>query len=280
MTVGEQLDQQIAAVVGEQALHGFQRAYMLAEATKSIKGMLTPEYMAPIMELQGSKLGFRTDKDQSGGYPEPVVKQCLIEAVLNGMQPVGNQFNIIGGNMYPTKEGLGYLLDNWPGLRYDIVPGLPRIGGNETSAAVDMTVRWSLHGGESQERVLPIAVRVNRGMGVDAVIGKATRKARHWLHATISGTELGEAEVSELEPRVEAAANAEDPTEEQQTEIDADTQYKRVEKFVHDAKSTVELDYLQDEMKNNGIDVTKETRYRALFDHKRSVLLRKEGQNG
>ncbi|MFK5282891.1 hypothetical protein ACI3PL_25325, partial [Lacticaseibacillus paracasei] len=79
------------------------------------------------MALQGNRLGFKTDKDKSGGYPESVVKNCLIEAVLLGIQPTGNQFNIIAGNMYPTKEGCGYLLNNFKGLSYNLVCSLPRI---------------------------------------------------------------------------------------------------------------------------------------------------------
>jgi hypothetical protein len=39
-----------------------------------------------------------------------VVRNCIIDGAANGLLPTGNQFNIIAGNMYPTKEGYTALL--------------------------------------------------------------------------------------------------------------------------------------------------------------------------
>ena len=38
-------------------------------------------------------------------------------------------------------------------------------------------------------------------MGADAVIGKATRKARYWLFSFLTGTEFGEGDVLDVEFR-------------------------------------------------------------------------------
>lgn len=179
-------------------LQGFERAYVLANATKQLKDLLTKEYMQPIMMLQGNKLGFKTDRDTSGGYDENVIKNCLIEAVLTGVQVVGNQFNIIAGNCYITKEGFGYLLNNVDGLDYEITAKLPRINADSTSAAIVMVVEWSFFGGEKHLKELDIPIRMNKMMGTDAVIGKATRKARHWLYNRISGLEIAEGDAEEL----------------------------------------------------------------------------------
>src|SRR6187551_1080575 len=141
----KKLNESVGSVIQSDGLIGFEKAFLIARATGELKKLLTPEYMKPIMELQGNKLGFKTDKDSSGGYPEAVVKNCLIEAVLIGLQPYGNQFNIIAGNMYPTKEGFGYLLINFNGLSYEIIPSLPRIGSDKTSAAIVMKIKWSLN---------------------------------------------------------------------------------------------------------------------------------------
>jgi len=190
-----QLDSEVAAVIKVDGLEGFKKAYVIAEATGKLQEMLTPEYMKPIMKMQNMKLGFLTDKKDSG-YPEQVVKLCLIEAVLTGVQPYGNQFNIISGNMYVTKEGFGYLLGNIPGLDYSIIPSLPKVNQAKDGAAVDMTVSWSING-KKQEKVIPIAVKMNSFMGVDAVIGKATRKARAWLFSNLTGVEVGEGDVQD-----------------------------------------------------------------------------------
>ena len=196
MAVAEKLNNSVSSVLGNNALQGFQKAYTLASAIKELKTILTPEYMKPIMELQGNKLGFKTDKDKDGGYSETIVKNCLIEAVLFGLQPCGNQFNIIAGQMYATKEGCGFLLSKIEGLSYDIVAELPRV--KDQSSAVVMKITWTLKG-ITQTKSIDIPVKVNSGMGTDAILGKATRKARKWLHDTITGSEVPEGEAIDIE---------------------------------------------------------------------------------
>ena len=196
MLVAEKLNNSVASVLGNNALQGFEKAYTLASAVQQLKEILTPEYMKPIMQLQGNKLGFKTDKDKDGGYTEAIVKNCLIEAVLFGLQPCGNQFNIIAGNMYATKEGVGYLLSKVEGLSYDIVAELPRV--KEQSSAVVMKITWTMQG-FTQTKSIDIPIKVNAYMGADAIIGKATRKARKWLYDTITGSEVPEGDAIDIE---------------------------------------------------------------------------------
>jgi hypothetical protein len=198
--VAKLLNNNVLAVLGNNNIMGFEKAYLIANAVGKLKELLTKEYMKPIMELQGNRLGFKTDKDiaQGGakgtGYPEDIVKNCLIEAVLFGVQPFGNQFNIIASNMYITKEGTGYLLSKVPGLVYQISPQLPRI--KEGSAAVVMDIEWTI-GGVSNKKSIDFPIKVNNYMGTDAVIGKATRKARWWLYSTVTGIELPEGDIQD-----------------------------------------------------------------------------------
>ena len=199
--VAKQLNSNVLSVIGADSLMGFEKAYLIADAAGKLKVALTTEYMKPIMELQGNKLGFKTDKDSSGGYPEAAVKNCLIEAVLTGVQPFGNHFNIIAGNCYITKEGFGYLLQHFKGLSYEIIPSLPRIDATKGSGAVSMKIKWTL-GGNSNEREIDFAIKVNNFMGADAVIGKATRKARAWLFNTINGFEISDGDVTDVDARV------------------------------------------------------------------------------
>ena len=185
------LDASVAEVIGNKNLQGFEKAYKVATAIETLSELLNDEYMKPIMKLQGQVLGFRTDR----AYDQNVVKSCIIDAVLYGLQPVGNQFNIISGNMYPTKEGLSYLLKNTDGLSFKVVAGLPDIQGE--TGKVKMGVEWTIDGKQNQQE-LEFAIRVNRGMGSDAVIGKATRKTYMWLYNTINNTELTDGDVSDL----------------------------------------------------------------------------------
>lgn len=198
----KELNKLVDQLFVDNALIGFERAFVVASVASEIKNLLTSDYMKPIMSLQGSKIGFKTDKDASGGYPEPVVKACLIEAVLTGVQPIGNHFNIISGNCYITKEGFKYLLDNKVhGLsQWEVICDLPRI--KDGSAACVANITWVLNGKESS-RQIDLPIKVNAGMGADAVIGKATRKARAWLYNTVSGKqEIPDGDIQDVEAKI------------------------------------------------------------------------------
>lgn len=197
--IAVKLNASIATVLGQETVNGFEKAFLVATAIKDLKELLTPEYMAPIMQLQGSRLGFKTDKDKEGGYKVDVVKDCLIDAVLFGLQPYGNQFNIIAGQMYGTKEGIGSLLAKMKGLDYDIVAELPRI--KDLNAAVAMNVTWTI-AGQTKTKKLDIGIKIHASTGIDAIIGKATRKARKWLFDTIADCEIPEGDVVDTQATV------------------------------------------------------------------------------
>lgn len=233
--IAEKLNNQVFSVIGQEKLIGFQRAFLIANSIKELKNLLTPEYMKPIMELQGNKLGFRTDKDSSGGYPEHIVKNCLIEAVLMGLQPYNNEFNIIAGNTYPTKEGMGSLLKQIPGLWYEIIPQLPRVNGG--SAAILMKIRWKIFNGVEQNREIDLPIKVNNFMGTDAIIGKATRKARAWLFFTITGNEIQDGDVVDLDSLNAKTKGA---------EVDKDEE--RLILMLSDCKTVEEVEILQDSL--------------------------------
>ena len=180
--------------------NAFGRMFKVAGAVQTLRGLLGPEAMGMIMELQDTPLGFRTDKAREGGYAMPVVREALIEATLQGVYPVGNEFNIIGGRCYITKEGFGHKLRDVPGLRWSVTPGVPEIG--QGGARVSVDVEWSLNGGTAQRRTLEFAIRLNAGMGADAVCGKATRKARAWLWSEVTGNETPDGDAQEVEARV------------------------------------------------------------------------------
>lgn len=237
--VAVKLNDSVFSVIGAEHLKGFEKAYLIAIAAGELKNALTAEYMKPIMELQGNKLGFKTDKDNNGGYPESVVKNCLIEAVLTGVQPFGNQFNIIASNCYITKEGFGYLLKNIKGLQYEIIPSLPRI--NDKSAAIVMVIKWSIYGNDPRKIELDIPIKVNNFMGTDAVIGKANRKARAWLYNTITGTEITDGDIADLDkPNIKLQVNKEE---------------ERILLMLQDCKSHEDIDRLQEQMPDVDIEI-------------------------
>lgn len=173
----------------------FEAALTMATGIEAIERLLTDEAMRPIMRLQNTAIGFRTDRDPAQGknaYGVEVVRRCLIEAVLRGVRPVGNEFNIISDSCYLTKNGLARLVGEWPGLS-DLVltPSVPRLAGS-SGALVDFAATWRIDGepvSMIRKGDTAIAVRVNKGMGTDAIIGKATRKTLAAIYGRLTGTD-------------------------------------------------------------------------------------------
>lgn len=199
--LAQKLDENVLSVIGSETIQGFEKAFMVSSAIGKLKTLITADYMRPIMDLQGNRLGFKTDKDKEGGYPIEVVKNCLIEAVLLGVQPTGNQFNIIATNTYITKEGYQHLLKRIPGLIYDITFELPRMNADKSSAAIVAKIHWE-YNGETKDKSMDLPIKVNAYMGTDAVIGKATRKARKWLHEKITGVETSDGDITDHDAKV------------------------------------------------------------------------------
>lgn len=235
--IAKQLNEKVFNVLGENALIGFERAYSISSAIGDLKTLLTPEYMKPIMQLQGNRLGFKTDKDKSGGYDEATVKNCLIEAVLMGLQPYGNQFNIIAGNTYPTKEGTGYLLNNsFKGLKFDIVVNITKTSPDGKSALAEATINWTINEVD-RTKVVPIPIKTDAYTGVDAIIGKATRKARAWLISALSGIEITDGDVTDVEGKVIS------------TKLNVDHEADRFQKMLADCKTTEDVFKLSEQCK-------------------------------
>ena len=185
----------------------FQQAIQMAHGIAALREALTDEFVKlAIMPLQGTALGFCTDKDKEGGYPLSVVKDVAIEAMLRGFQIVGNEFNIIGGRFYGTKAGFERHVQQYPGLT-DLVlqPGVPQLSQDKSGALVPFLASWRLDGNpmsiaceyrKEGEHVTDhrIPVRVNAGMGADAVIGKATRKMLFRVYQRLNGSAYGAGE--------------------------------------------------------------------------------------
>ena len=192
------LNESVLAVLGAENVQGFEKSYQIANSIQFLKENLTDEYMKPIMSMQGSRLGFKTDKDKDGGYPLKVVKECLIDAVLSGVQSYGNQFNIIAGNMYVTKEGYGHLLSKIKGLKYSIKHGVPRIDASKQFAIVESTVKWNFNG-EQREEKLEFSIKGNAYMTADAYTGKAEKKSRAFIFNQVSDIEVSDGDAEDVE---------------------------------------------------------------------------------
>ena len=96
-----------------------------------------------------------------------------------------------------------------------------------TSAGAEAPVHieWEYNGAKS-EKDLVFPVRVNSGMGADAVNGKARRKAAAWLIAQVTGMEIPEGDATDVDAPRKAGRFAPidvTPKEEQPAQADDDT---------------------------------------------------------
>lgn len=182
-----------------------ERMVLLAEGMQQLRGLITGPLLDKVMALQGSKLGYRTDKDNTEkGYGPEVVKDVMVEATLRGAHMVGNEVNIIASGCYLTKEYFERATREFPGVT-NIVVELAVPTMKEGGALVAGWVRYELNGEPkvyerykfSDEKDMRIAVRVNSGMGADAVLGKAKRKLLAGLFEQLSGMSVVEGEVDE-----------------------------------------------------------------------------------
>lgn len=182
----------------------FKAAFVTASAMQQLRDLITPDMMGAINQLMNTRLGFLTDKNPNKGGPEPykenIVKDVCVEMALRGLPFIGNCFNIIAGNGYVTKEGFTLLLKRLvTDLRLEL--GVPKMlnGG----AIVPFSAAWKV-GSVAQEMTGDVPVKVNSGMGVDAILGKADRKVKARIHARVTGTELTDGDVDfESMPRAE-----------------------------------------------------------------------------
>ena len=192
------------------------RTMKLAAGIGVLRKLITNEMMQDVMMLQGTSLGFRTDKDSAGGYPVNVVKDCMIETVLKGGNMVGNEMNIISARGYFTKEFYTRKLREFPGLT-DLVlsPSVPVL--RDTKAYVSYSATWKLNGrADRLDRIVRkvdgvdvdsrIPVKVNSGMGDDAILGKAERKMRKAIYDYLTGSETSDGDVSDVSDQRQLAA--------------------------------------------------------------------------
>ena len=173
------------------------KAMITARAMRTIRELLTKAVLADLMDLQGSALGFRTDKDSEGGYREEIVRDVMTAALIRGLRPTNNEINIIAGNLYVTKEGFARLLAELRGFEnFAFQLGVPQ--ASEGGALVPGHASWvwqgradSMEFSKTDAGDFRIAVRVNKGMGVDAILGKAESKLFRRIYARCTGSQIG-----------------------------------------------------------------------------------------
>ncbi len=190
---------------------GVGKALMMSVAVNRLRELVTPAIVQQhIIPLQNTTLGFLTD--QKAGYDVETVRNVTVEALLRGLRMVDNEVNIIAGRFYAARNGLARLVETWPGLtdlrmQPETPAPLPPSGAAVPFVAswkldgvadkIECVLRKGLDGREADNR---IPVRVNTGMIVDAILGKAYRKMYAMILRRLSGArDMPEGEVGDIE---------------------------------------------------------------------------------
>ena len=183
-----------AAGVFNSARENLIECFQVADTIGKLREAITPEMMGRILKLQNQRLGFRTDRDpkkvnkKTGKahepYPMEVVKDCLIESILRGLKPVGNQWNIISGELYITQEGYLFKLRDWLD-HFSPVAGVPR--RHAEGAIVPYSATFRRKGSKDLERYeAEIPVRITGDSTAQQILGKAARQFYRRIYDMVS----------------------------------------------------------------------------------------------
>lgn len=189
------------------------KAFATAKAMRKIEAAITPNLMADVRQLMNSPTGFKTDrrpgmKDKQGHKIEPysdqTVKRCLIVAFMKGAKLLGNEFNIIAGQCYLTKEFyVRKIKESANCLRFEHKIGNPlRHDGN---AFMDAEASWVDAEGELHEvtyfdnrseggKDYRIVVNCYSTSGTDQLIGLAESKLFRRIYNLMSGEDIEDSE--------------------------------------------------------------------------------------
>lgn len=158
------------------------REIMFANAKAAIEDLLTDDLMINVYKLFGDPSGVRTD-----GKPFDK-KKIFIQACILGLSMRGQQFNVLGGNLYIRAQGYLPKLRKYPGLTfvYPFRHRIPVRDATTLTTTVTTDMEYTLNGTIHKESITyPVARQ--EGQGNDAILGKATTKMCCWLWNTITG---------------------------------------------------------------------------------------------
>jgi len=194
---------------------GLSRAVATSTALQRARKLVTQKFLDDyVMPLMNSPLGFMTDKTGAKGntdlYRPGDLVEPVVEALIRGFNIAGNEMNVISGRFYGAQNGYRRLVREIPGLTdLEEIPGSPVAENGNTS--VRFIVRCKINGKEwflKNEKGEPgrkFTIRVNAGMGPDAILGKAARKALKAAYEELTGTKITESDDPEPKEGAEAA---------------------------------------------------------------------------
>jgi hypothetical protein len=217
----------------EQAGDAIERAMAVAKGLRYCRDMVASQ-LAVFKDLAGSQMGFAVDRPDRTTDREYI--EAISQALLEGASITGNHFAIISGRYYLQLPGWesrwSRIADTAPDVRLGTIEVTTEPGYNDKGKATPGIARVEAEGSVSVQGELyevayrdlrsttgglrlagmdeRLAIRINHGMGEDAVLGKARARILKALWrmrlgerppaATEDDTPAGETVVSVAEP--------------------------------------------------------------------------------
>jgi hypothetical protein len=180
-------------------------AFQAAAAMSALRTLITGKALEYVCALSGTKLGFLTDnyhkRQYDNPYPPELVRDVAIEAILHGARLIGNEFNVIAGGAYFTKNFFTRKLLELKGLTdLKLEFGTPALDQQRMIAAIVVTSTWNLNGkpmGRKDE--FQVNYSVKGPPPYDAIRGKAERKAKAAIYSQLTGTVYADGDVTEAD---------------------------------------------------------------------------------
>jgi len=205
------IDECLPAATGNAA--DFISSLAIAKGVHDLKAIFlqSPEIRQVVMSMCNNRLGFLTDRtpaivtrnQRNGKYPNKLYSyeelvDPIIEGLLKGYRISNNEINIISGQFYAAKAGNYRMILEYPGLANFAYNNSPAVYAQDhKSARVKCWASWKINevaqsiGMEPNDELI-LAIRVNYGMGDDAVLGKAHAKLFKRVLERLSGQVIPE----------------------------------------------------------------------------------------
>lgn len=177
----------------------------VANGLIQLQDAMSDDAVALVMGLQGHELGFKTDKDSSGGYPAEVVKAITVRALMHGAKLINNEFNIIARGLYLTQGFFLRKLREFPGLTDLVIdvdaPDAGTLNGNNRVFLIGGYASCKVNGKvvevfcRKTERFGDQRVTVkayNNDTATDGAMGKAKKRIAQKLYERIAGVNLSD----------------------------------------------------------------------------------------
>lgn len=197
-TVATQTQQNLVVAVNKAAEianmpNDITKSLAMAGAINELRTLIsTPEIIKILTDMQNTKLGFLTDRKDTG-YPDKILIDCALQALSMGLNIHNNEFNIISGHCYPAQAGFDRLLREYcqkHKVKRQIINEIPKFieaKGKQSVFEVKFTINWK-RGIEDKETSIQKWHVV--GTSIDQALGKGLKRAYQWLYNELSNNSL------------------------------------------------------------------------------------------